>query len=148
MSASKELPERLAEIIADFKLAEGREKLELLLEYSQNLAPLPEALNHPHAPMEPVPECMTPVSVTAEIQNGGMVFYFRIPEESPTVRGYAAIIADGLKGASPEQVMNLPADFFLEMGLQQVLTPQRLNGMSAIIAHVKRLAMGILQTKN
>jgi sulfur transfer protein SufE len=26
------------------------------------------------------------------------------------------------------------------MGLEQVLTPQRMNGMAAIVAHVRRLA--------
>ena len=91
--------------------------------------------------MEAVPECMTPVSVAAEMKDGGMVFHFVVPAESPTVRGYAAIMAEGLRGAIPEQVLNLPADFYLQMGLQEVLTTQRLNGMAAIVAHVKRLAV-------
>ena len=91
--------------------------------------------------MEAVPECMTPVAVAAEIRDGGMLFHFKVPEESPTVRGFAAIIAEGLQGASPEEVLDLPADFYLAMGLQEVLTSQRMNGMSAMVAHVKRLAV-------
>jgi len=38
-------------------------------------------------------------------------------------------------------VLSLPPDFYLPMGLQQVLTPQRMNGMAAIVAHIKRLAL-------
>ena len=137
---SPELPARLAEIVEDFTLSEGREKLELLLQYSESLPPLPVWLAGKQAEMDAVPECMTPVSIAAEMQDGGMLFHFAVPAESPTVRGYAAIVAEGLRGASPGQVLNLPNDFYLRMGLQDVLSPQRLTGMAAIVAHVKRLA--------
>jgi len=139
------LPPRLAEIVDDFQYCEGREKLELLLQFAESLPPLPERIAVNQAQMDTVPECMTPVSVTAEIEQGGMVFYFVVPEESPTVRGYAAIMAEGLRGASPTQVLNIPADFYLKMGLQTVLSSQRLNGMAAIVAHIKRLAVAHLE---
>jgi cysteine desulfuration protein SufE len=70
-----------------------------------------------------------------------MVFHFLVAPESPTVRGFAAIMAEGLRGATPEQVISLPSDFYIPMGLQHVLTPQRMNGLTAIVAHVKRLAV-------
>jgi cysteine desulfuration protein SufE len=69
-----------------------------------------------------------------------MVYYFDVPPESPTVRGYAAILGEGLRGATPEQVANLPGDFFQDMGLHKVLSHQRLRGISAILAYLKRLA--------
>ncbi len=141
MNVQVALPSRLAEIVDDFALAEGREKLEMLLQYSDSLPPVPDWLKGKEDQMEEVPECMTPVSVAAEVKDGGMVYHFIVPPESPTVRGYAAILAEGLRGATPEEVLNLPADFFLQMGLQQVLTSQRLNGMAALVAHVKRLAL-------
>ncbi len=141
MSTTAALPARLAEIVDDFRLTEGREKLEMLLEYSDNLPPLPDWLREKQAEMEAIPECMTPVSVAAELKDGGMEFYFTVPEESPTVRGYAAILAEGLRGAPPEQVVQLPSDFYLQMGLQQVLSSQRMNGMAGMVAHVKRLAL-------
>jgi len=141
MNVPGRLPARLAEIVEDFRLCEGREKLELLLQYAESLPPLPEWLQGREMEMEAVPECMTPVAVAAEIRDGGMHFHFKVPEESPTVRGFAAIIAEGLQGASPEEVLDLPADFYLAMGLQEVLTSQRMNGMSAMVAHVKRLAV-------
>ena len=141
MNVQIALPPRLAEIVDDFTMAEGREKLEMLLQYSDGLPPLPDWLKGREADMEAVPECMTPVSVAAEMKDGGMVYHFIVPPESPTVRGYAAILAEGLNGVPPGQVLNLPADFYLQMGLQQVLTNQRLNGMAALVAHVKRLAL-------
>jgi cysteine desulfuration protein SufE len=132
---------RLAEIIADFQLAEGREKLELLLEYSESLPPLPAWLQRHLDRMENVPECMTPVKVFAQKKNGRMQFYFDIPPQSPTVRGFASLLNEGLREATPEQVIRVPNDFYLQMGLHQVLTPQRLNGIAAILAHMKSLAV-------
>ena len=135
------LPPRLAEIIADFQLAEGREKLDLLLEYAESLPPLPGWLARRAGQMEKVEECMTPVNVFAVTKKGRMQFYFDIPPQSPTVRGYAALLSEGLREATPEQVLQIPSDFYMQMGLHQVLTSQRLNGIAAILAHMKSLAL-------
>ncbi len=141
---SHSIPPRLQEIIEAFQASEGREKVELLVYYSERMPPLsPHLAEHPEE-MQPVPECMTPVFVKSEIKNGGLHFYFDIPPESPTVRGFAAIVAEGLNGATPEQILALPGDFFQQMGLEQILTMQRLNGFFAILAHIKRLAAEML----
>jgi cysteine desulfuration protein SufE len=91
--------------------------------------------------MDQVHECMTPVLVYAETYEGRMTFYFDIPPESPTVRGYAAILAEGVRGSRPEEILSIPNDFYVQMGLHQVLTHQRMNGIAAILAHMKRLAV-------
>jgi cysteine desulfuration protein SufE len=141
------LPPRLAEIVEQFNWAEGREKLELLLEFAERMPPLPDWLNK-ETNMEQIHECMTPVFVHAESKNGGMHFYFDVPRESPTVRGYAAILGEGLAGVPPEEVLKIPADFYQQMGLHQVLTSRRLNGIGAILAHIKRLAGETLAHKS
>lgn len=109
------------------------------------MPPLPDWLNK-NADMEQVHECMTPVFVHAGRENGGMVFYFDVPPESPTVRGYAAILSEGLRGATPEQILSLPNNFYQQMGLHHVLTAQRLSGIGAILAHLKRLARQALNS--
>lgn len=134
------LPTRLQEIVEDFALCEGREKLELLLQYAQELPPLPERLREHKERMDPVPECMTPVFAHAETQAGRMTFYLDVPDESPTVRGYAAILTQGLNGATPRQVLEVPLTFYQQMGLEAVLSGQRLNGMRAILARLKHYA--------
>lgn len=135
------LPIRLQAIVEEFQDAEGREKLDLLLEYSQSLPPLPAWLAEQHDGMDQVHECMSPVFVYAEQQNGRLQYYFDVPPEAPTVRGYAALMAEGLNGCTPDEIMAVPGDFFNAMGLQQVITFQRIKGISAILAHMKRLAV-------
>ena len=140
------IPDRLREIIDDFTMAEDREKVEMLLEYSDRMPPLPDWLRADHNTMDFVEECMTPVYVKADVHQDKMAFYFDVPAESPTVRGFAAILGEGLAGVSPDQVLNIPNDFFLAMGLERVLTMQRLNGLSAILAHMKRLAFEAIES--
>ncbi|GAB4400954.1 MAG: SufE family protein [Anaerolineales bacterium] len=139
------LPETLQTILDDFALCEGREKLELLLQYAESLPALPQRFAADRASMEQVHECMSPVFVAAErTPSGGMHYYFDVPPEAPTVRGFAAILGEGLNGQTPQTILQIPNDFFLQMGLEKVLSNQRLNGISAILAHLKRLASSAL----
>lgn len=135
-----ELPQRLVEIVEDFKFLEGQEKLEYLLELSESLAPLPEWLEEEKGNMDEVHECMTPVFIFAESTDGHLHFHFDIPRESPTVRGFGAILQQGLDGTTAQQVKTVPDDFYFQLGLQKVLSGQRLNGIGAILAHMKTLA--------
>lgn len=140
MAETTMLPPRLQEIVEDFRLCVGNEKLEYLLQLAEGLPPLPEQLYDKRDGMDQVHECMTPVFIHAETQDGKLRFYFDIPPESPTVRGYAAILEEGLRHSTPEEITAVPLDFYREMGLHQVLTGQRLNGIRAILAHMKALA--------
>lgn len=138
--SKEDLPSRLREIVEEFRDSDRDEKLELLLEYADRLPPLPEALQG-HQNMEQVHECMSPVFVFAEREGAGVHFYVDVPEEAPTTRGYASLLAEGLQGSTPEQVAAVPVDFIQEMGLHRVLSPQRLNGIGAILAYMKRQAL-------
>jgi cysteine desulfuration protein SufE len=95
--------------------------------------------------MEPVPECMTPVFLFAEkLSNGSIHFHLDIPPQSPTVRGLATILANGLNGCTPEQIISVPGDFFLPMNLQEAISQQRLNGFTGVLAHMKQEAVKLL----
>jgi len=50
------------------------------------------------------------------------------------------VLQEGLDNTTPAEVTAVPDDFYLQMGLQDVLSGQRLNGISAILAHMKTLA--------
>ncbi len=135
-----DLPAKLQEIVEDFNYCEGQEKLEYLLEFAERLPDLPAHLAGQHDKMDEVHECMSPVFIYAERDNGRVTYHFDIPPEAPTVRGFATILKEGLDGLSPDQIQAIPGEFYFQMGLQHVLTGQRLNGIGAILAHMKTLA--------
>jgi cysteine desulfuration protein SufE len=134
------LPEKLQEIVEDFNYCEGQEKLEYLLEFAESLPPLPDHLQGQQDKMDEVHECMSPVFIYADKDNGRVSYHFDIPPEAPTVRGFAAILQQGLSGLQSEQIAAIPNEFYFQMGLQHVLSSQRLNGIGAILAHMKTLA--------
>jgi cysteine desulfuration protein SufE len=132
------VPEPLAQIIEEFQAATPRERLEYLLEYSAELPDLPDRLLAHRDQMEQVHECQTPVFLYTELENGIVHFYLDIPAESPTVRGYAAILVEGLDGATPQQVMQTPLDVYMRLGLHEAITPQRVRGLHALLLYMKR----------
>jgi cysteine desulfuration protein SufE len=139
------LPMKLRDIVDDFASMSREEKLETLLAYSETLPDLPERLRPQIEQMEDVPECMTPVRMLAERQqDGGLIYHFDIPPQSPTVRGLASILSSGLNGSQPEQILAVPADFYLPMKLEEAVTQQRISGFVGVLAHMKHLAFEMM----
>jgi cysteine desulfuration protein SufE len=142
------LPPKLQEIVDDIAGMTREEKLETLIAYAESLPPLPEWLKEERSKMESVPECMTPVFLYGEKQpDGGVIFHFDIPPQSPTVRGLAAILAAGLNGCKPEEVLAVPADFYTAMNLQEAVSQQRINGFTGVLAHMKHSVVKLLDNK-
>ncbi|OZC71165.1 cysteine desulfuration protein SufE [Rhodococcus sp. 06-462-5] len=131
------LPESLAEIVEDFAAVEGQDKLQLLLEFSRELPPLPEHLAQDA--MEPVPECQSPLFLSVDAGDPARIrLYFSAPPEAPTTRGFASILAQGLDGLSAQDILDVPDDFYSALGLSDAVSPLRLRGMSAMLARIKR----------
>jgi len=131
------MPAPLAEVVSDFQEVHGQDKLQLLLEFAGELPPLPADLEE--AAMEPVPECQTPLFMHVDAEDRGRVrLYFSAPAESPTTRGFASILAQGLDEQSADDILAVPDDFYAELGLAQLISPLRLRGMSAMLARIKR----------
>ena len=136
------LPTKLQEIVDDFASMTREEKLETLIAYAESFPPLPERYSKLRDDMESVPECMTPVFLIAEKDSDGAItFHFDIPPESPTVRGLASVLFNGLNGSTAEEILSVPADFFLPMNLQEAISQQRLNGFVGVLAHMKQAAL-------
>ncbi|PDW00432.1 SufE family protein [Candidatus Chloroploca asiatica] len=143
MNETPHIPPRLQEIIEDFQASDRTEKLELMLEYADRLPPLPPHLQG-HTGMEQVHECMSPVFVQSELIDGRIIFHIDVPAEAPTIRGYASLLTEGFEGLTPQEVLEVPGNFFEAMGLHQVLSPQRLNGITSLLAYMKRQALRLL----
>jgi cysteine desulfuration protein SufE len=143
------IPPKLQEIVDDFASMSREEKIETLIAYSESLPPLPNWLKEERSKMEPVPECMTPVFLYGEKQaDGGIIFHFDIPPQSPTVRGLASILASGLNGSKPEEILSVPTDFFIPMNLQEAISQQRINGFLGVLAHMKQTAVKLLENSS
>lgn len=130
------LPSGLQRFVDLFSGAPKELRIQALLDYSRRLPPLPEGVA---SQVEQVHECQTPFFLHTEVEESGAVrLFFDAPPESPTVRGYAEILREGLDGEQADVIMGVPNDFYYGIGLEDVVTPQRLRGMGAILARLKR----------
>lgn len=133
------LPPRLQTIVDVFKSSPKEFRLEALLDYARRLPELPARYVDDPSLLEAVPECQTAFFLATEVDEENRVhMFFSAPPESPTVRGYAGLLLDGLEGADVNEVLLVPDDFYFGMGLEEVVTPLRLRGMGAILARLKR----------
>lgn len=131
------IPAPLAEVVSDFAEVQGQDKLALLLEFANELPPLPPELEE--AAMEPVPECQTPLFMHVDASDRNRVrLHFSAPAESPTTRGFAAILATGLDRQPAADILAVPEDFYDALGLAALISPLRLRGLSAMLARIKR----------
>ena len=131
------MPAALAEVVSDFADMQGQDKLQLLLEFANELPPIPADLEV--AAMEPVPECQSPLFLHVDASDRERVrLHFSAPAEAPTTRGFAAILAAGLDEHSADEILAVPDDFYADLGLAKLISPLRLRGMSAMLTRIKR----------
>lgn len=133
------LPVRLAEIRDEFLELTEPERLQLLLEYSQELPPIPEEYEgHPEL-CERVVECQSPVYIVLDVSADGTVaMHATAPPEAPTTRGFASILAQGLTGLSIDEVLSVPADYPQSLGLTRAVSPLRIAGMTGMLLRAQR----------
>jgi cysteine desulfuration protein SufE len=133
------LPPRLQTIVDVFTSAPREFRLEALLDYSRRVPELPARYTNDPSLLEAVPECQTPFFLATEVDDEEAVhMFFSAPPESPTVRGFAGLLLAGLDGLPAKAVLDVPNDFYVGMGLEEVVTPLRLRGMGAILSRLKR----------
>lgn len=132
------LPASLQEIKEEFLALELRDRLQLLLEFSNELPELPERYrDHPDL-FERVVECQSPVFIFVEVDEDEVVhLYATAPKESPTTRGFASILAQGLAGLTADEVLAVPDDYPQELGLTEAVSPLRVRGMTALLGRTK-----------
>ncbi len=86
-------------------------------------------------------ECQSPVFLTVEVEpddDRTVHLYFDAPQEAPTTRGFAGILHAGLDGLSAAQVLALPDDAPMRLGLAEAVSPLRLRGMVGMLGRIKR----------
>lgn len=130
------IPAQLAEIRDDFLAIPERERLTLLLEFSDELPEVPERFAD--VEFERVIECQSPVFITTEVEGDTVHLFAKAPAEAPTTRGFASVLVQGIDGLTPAEVLDIPADFPFELGITKQVSPLRLNGMVGMLGRVQR----------
>ncbi|GLK18523.1 SufE family protein [Herbiconiux flava] len=133
-----QLPATLAEIRDDFLALEQRERLEMLLEFANELPELPPRYSEHPDLLERVEECQSPVFIFVEVDGVVVHLYATAPREAPTTRGFASILVQGIDGLTVDEVLGIPDDFPNTIGLTEAVSLLRIRGMTAMLGRTKR----------
>jgi cysteine desulfuration protein SufE len=129
---------KLDEIITEFDGLDYQERLELLLDFAENLPELPEHYREERdAGIGKVPECMTPVFMWIDVADGKVQLIADVAPEAPTVKGFVSILVDAWNGAPADEVAATPPDILRQMGLADKLGMTRSRGLNAIVHRIK-----------
>lgn len=136
-----DLPEAMAELAEDFHSVTQKERLQLLLELSNELPDLPERYAGKLDQMERVDECQSPLFLAVEVADDAtrtVSLFFDAPPEAPTTRGFAGILREGLHGLPAAEVLAVPDDAPYRFGLAEAVSPLRMRGMVGMLSRIKR----------
>ena len=141
-----DLPKALAEIAQDFVELSVPERLQLLLEFSEDLPHLPSRYADAPEKMEQVHECQSPIFLVVEVDEASspvpakrvVSLFFSAPQEAPTTRGFAGILREGLDQLTVQEVLAVPEDAPYRFGLAEAVSPLRLRGMVGMLGRIKR----------
>ena len=132
---------RLQDIIETFNSVDPETRLDLLLDFSNKLPPLPAKYQQAAAEgLGRVPECMTPVFLFTEKENGRVHILAEVAEEAPTLKGFISIIVRAYDGAPAEEIAEAPLDLVDQLGLAGAIRMNRAMGLSAIVSRIRSAA--------
>lgn len=126
----------LDEIRSNFALLDDWEdRYRYVIELGRMLPPLDDALK---TDATKVRGCASQVWLVSTRREGEGRLDFRGDSDAHIVRGLIAILLAALDGRSAAEIvaLDLPATFD-ELGLKENLTPQRSNGLAAMMSRVK-----------
>jgi cysteine desulfuration protein SufE len=130
---------KLETIVEEFAELDKRERLELLLEFAEQLPELPAKYEaQREAGEHRVHECQTPVFLWVEVNSGLVQLYAHVAPEAPTVKGFVAILVDAFSGTSPADILAVKPDLLQRLGLTEALGMVRMRGLTAILGRIRR----------
>ena len=119
-------------------LDEWDDRYRYVIELGRTLDPLPE---EDHSAENKVQGCVSQVWLSRRIDrngNGEPLLHYRGDSDAHIVRGLVAIVLTLFSGHTPKEILATDAlALFKEFGFGEHLTPQRSNGLRAMVERIK-----------
>jgi len=126
------------EVAEEFTSLSDSDRLQLLLEYADDLPEPPARFGENPELMERVEECQAPVFIAVEGDPERVEIFFSAPREAPTTRGFASVLNTVCNLRSAQEILDLTDDFPSMLGLDKLISPLRVRGMRGMLFRIKR----------
>jgi cysteine desulfuration protein SufE len=140
---------KIDDLVSDFSLLdEWEDRYRYVIELGRDLESLQDSERTPH---NKVQGCVSQVWIKTEVRgaNGGApVLVFHGDSDAHIVRGLIAILFMLFSGRTAEEILACDAPAVLgRLGLNEHLTPQRSNGLFAMVERIKADAQAVLAAR-
>ena len=136
-------PENIQEMIDDFAfLTDWEDRYMHVIDMGKALEPLePSEKTDAHK----VKGCVSQVWMVSEVRDGKL--YYRGDSDAHIVKGLVAVVLEIFNSRAPEEILKLDANTILEeLDLSEHLSPQRSNGLKAMIERILSQAAALAKS--
>ena len=131
------IKEAIDSVVEEFEFTEDRmEKYEVIIDFGKRLPAIPEEYkNDEHI----VRGCQSQVWLHSDYQDGKMIF--QADSDAIIPKGLIAILVKVFSNQNPKDILDADLDFLKEIGVWEHLSPNRSNGLSAMLKKMKYYAL-------
>jgi cysteine desulfuration protein SufE len=129
--------QKQARLVAEFQaLPDMEERYKRIIARGRTLRPMDEALKTED---NKVRGCASSVWLHAHVDQGTV--RYAADSDALITKGLIALVLEVYDGESPGDILRAPPAFIEELGLNVILTPNRANGLTAMVRQVKNYAL-------
>jgi len=141
-----DMPQNIQDMMDDFSyLDDWEDRYMHVIELGKSLAPLSDEERNANTKVN---GCVSQVWLVLNVEKDGdnnPVLNFRGDSDAHIVKGLVAVVLTVFSGRTAQEIVDIDAAAILSgLGLEEHLTPQRSNGLHAMIGRIKRDAAALL----
>ena len=130
------ITDKIQEMGDNLKLLEGHDRLHYLIDKANGAESLPESAKTDE---NRIRGCASKLWVIGGARNDGTMMY-QVDGEAHISKGTAKVVTDIVNGEQKSEVANLTVESFTPLGIKELLTMQRQNGLGELIDRIIRIA--------
>ena len=128
--------DKIQEMGDNLKLLEGHDRLHYLIDKAKDIDPLPESAKTDE---NRIRGCASKLWVIGGTREDDTMNY-QVDGDAHISKGTAKIVADLVNGEPKNEVAKLTVESFTPLGIKELLTMQRQNGLGELINRIIRIA--------
>ena len=128
--------DKIKEMGENLKMLEGHDRLHYLIDKAKELEPLPESAK---TDSNRIHGCASKLWLIGGAREDGTMMY-HVDGEAHISKGTAKVVTDIVNGEQRDEVANLTVENFTPLGIKELLTMQRQNGLGELIDRIIRIA--------
>jgi cysteine desulfuration protein SufE len=131
------IQEIMARLVAEFSaIGDWEARYKMIIARGRRLAPMPDELK---IDANQVRGCSSMVWIHAGCADG--LVTYQADSDAVLVRGLVALLLEVYSGHPPDEILRCPPTFIEELGLNVKLTPNRANGVTAMVRQIMIYAL-------